>query len=70
VTVFDLLLASGRGDDPSSFGGIAIIVGIVVVAVVGGFVLHAVWGRFGRSRHDAKRRPQPPGRVGRSSGSG
>jgi hypothetical protein len=45
--------------------GIAIIAGIVVVAIVGGFVLHALFVRYGRSRQDAEYRPHERGHVGR-----
>jgi predicted RND superfamily exporter protein len=48
--------------------GILIIIGIVLVAAVGGFVLHSLFHRFGRSRQRAmERHPAPPGRVGRTS---
>jgi predicted RND superfamily exporter protein len=45
--------------------GIAIIVGIIVVAIIGGFVLHALFIRYGRSRQDAEYRPHQRGRIGR-----
>jgi len=66
-----LLLAaeSGpRGDNPDSSGGVLIIVGIVLAVALGGFLLHALVHRFGRSRREAMtRRPAREGRVGRIS---
>ena len=48
--------------------GILIIVGIVLAAAIGGFVLHALFHRFGRSRQRAmESHPAPPGRIGRTS---
>jgi hypothetical protein len=48
--------------------GILIIVGIALAVVVGGFLLHAGFHRFGRSRARAmERHPAPDGRVGRVS---
>jgi len=48
--------------------GILIIVGIALAVVVGGFLLHAAFHRFGRSRQRAmERHPAPDGRVGRVS---
>lgn len=71
VLVSALLLAADhgpRGDNPEGAGGILIIAGIVLAVVVGGFVLHALFHRFGRSRGRAmESHPAPPGRVGRTS---
>jgi hypothetical protein len=48
--------------------GILIIIGVVLAAAVGAFVLHGLFHRFGRSRQRAmERHPAPPGRVGRTS---
>jgi hypothetical protein len=48
--------------------GILIIAGIVLVAAVGGVLLHAGAHRFGRSKPRAmERHPAPAGRVGRVS---
>jgi hypothetical protein len=48
--------------------GILIIVGIVLAVAVGGFLIHALFHRFGRSRGRAmERHPAPPGRIGRTS---
>jgi predicted RND superfamily exporter protein len=48
--------------------GILIIVGIVLAVAVGGFLIHALIHRFGRSRGRAmERHPAPPGRIGRTS---
>jgi len=55
-----------RDDNPGMLGGVVIIVGIVVAAIVLGFVAHFLLHRFGRTRPDvARRRPQRPGSVGR-----
>ena len=63
-----LLLAIGRGgDDPGALSGVLIIVGIAVAVVVLGFVGHLLVHRFGRTRHDSRRRPHAPDRVGRVS---
>jgi hypothetical protein len=48
--------------------GILIILGIVLAVAVGGFLLHALIHRFGRSKGRAmESHPAPPGRVGRTS---
>jgi predicted RND superfamily exporter protein len=48
--------------------GVLIILGIVVAAVVGAFLLHAAFQRFGRSKQRAmERHPAPHGRIGRVS---
>jgi hypothetical protein len=48
--------------------GVLIILAIVLAAVVGGFLLHAAFQRFGRSKQRAmERHPAPDGRVGRIS---
>jgi hypothetical protein len=48
--------------------GVLIILAIVLAAAVGGFLLHAGFHRFGRSKQRAmERHPAPPGRVGRTS---
>jgi len=67
ASALDLLLAAGRGDNPSEAGGILIVVGIAVAVLVGGFMLLMAWLKFGRARRDARRRPHEPGKVGRSS---
>ena len=57
-----------RGDNPDGSGGILIIAGIVLAVALGGFILHALAHRFGRSRREAMTRtPAPEGRVGRVS---
>ena len=57
-----------RGVNPEGASGILIIAGIVLAVAIGGFVLHALVHRFGRSRPRAmERHPAPPGRVGRTS---
>jgi hypothetical protein len=57
-----------RGDNPDGGGGVLIIAGIVAAALIGGFVLHALFQRFGRSKPEAMTRtPAPEGRVGRTS---
>jgi hypothetical protein len=56
-----------RGDNPSDLGGILIIVGIVVTVAVLGFVGALLLARVRRPRADVSRRkPHPPGRVGRT----
>ncbi len=56
-----------RGDNPEGASGVLIIVGIVLAVAIGGFLLHAVIHRFGRSRARAmESHPAPPGRVGRT----
>ncbi len=48
--------------------GILVILGIVLAVAIGGFVLHTLFHRFGRSRPRAmERHPARPGRVGRTS---
>jgi hypothetical protein len=57
-----------RGDNPEGVSGILIILGIVLAVAIGGFLLHALIHRFGRTRQRAmERHPAPPGRVGRTS---
>ncbi len=57
-----------RGDNPDGSGGVLIILGIVLAVALGGFILHAVFHRFGRPRRAAMtRNPAPEGRVGRVS---
>jgi hypothetical protein len=57
-----------RGDNPDGSGGVLIIVGIVLAVLLGAFILHALFHRFGRSRPGAMRRtPARKGRVGRVS---
>jgi len=57
-----------RGDNPDGAGGVFIIVGIVLAVVLGAFILHTLFHRFGRSRPEAmSRNPAPKGRVGRVS---
>jgi hypothetical protein len=47
---------------------VLIIVGIALAVAVGGFVLHTLFHRFGRSRPEAMTRtPARDGRVGRIS---
>jgi hypothetical protein len=58
----------GRGDNADDGIGILIIVGIVLAVAIGGFLLHALFHRFGRSRGRAmESHPAEPGRVGRTS---
>jgi hypothetical protein len=62
------LAAQGAQGDPNGTKAIFVILGIVLVAAVGGFVLHAAFQRFGRSKQRAmERHPAPEGRVGRVS---
>jgi hypothetical protein len=57
-----------RGDNPSELGGILIIAGIVAAVVLLALAGYVLATRFGRTRAEvARRRPYPPGRVGRSS---
>jgi hypothetical protein len=57
-----------RGDNPEGAGGVLIIAGIVLAVAIGGFLLHALIHRFGRTRSRAmESHPAPPGRVGRTS---
>jgi len=57
-----------RGDNPDGPGGVLIIIGIVLAVAIGGFLLHALFHRFGRSRREAMTRtPARDGRVGRIS---
>jgi hypothetical protein len=57
-----------RGDNPDGSGGVLIIVGIVLAVALGGFLVHALFHRFGRSRPRAmERHPAREGRVGRVS---
>jgi hypothetical protein len=66
ASILDIALVAARGDNPSTVGGILIVAGIVVAAVVLGFAGHFLVHRFGRTRPDVtRRRPQRPGRVGR-----
>lgn len=71
VLVNTVLLAADhgpRGDNPEGISGVLIIAGIVLAVAVGGFLLHAAFHRFGRSRQRAmERHPAPEGRVGRIS---
>jgi uncharacterized membrane protein YqiK len=64
-----LLLAEGRGSNPSGGGGVWIVVGIVVAVAIGGFVLHWLFDRFyrskGRQAEIFEREPQRKGRAGR-----
>jgi hypothetical protein len=58
----------GRGDDPAGGTGVVIIVAIVLAVAVGGFLLHAAFQKFGRSKPRAmESHPAPEGRVGRVS---
>jgi hypothetical protein len=58
----------GRGDNADGGIGILIIVGIVLAVAIGGFLLHALFHRFGRTRARAmESHPAEPGRVGRTS---
>jgi hypothetical protein len=68
VALFAAESPGPRGDNPDGSGGVFIIGGIVLAVVVGGFLLHALFHRFGRSRPEAMtREPAPEGRVGRVS---
>lgn len=58
----------GRGENPDDGGGVLVIVGIVLAVLILGFLLHAAFQRFGRSKPRAmERHPAPEGRVGRIS---
>lgn len=66
VAGFALLAAQGAQGDPNGTSGVLVIVGIVVAVAIGGFLLHAAFQRFGRSKARAmERHPAPDGRVGR-----
>jgi hypothetical protein len=55
-----------RGDNPSDLGGILIVVGIVAAVALLAVVAFIVLPRFRRARGEVpRRRPHPPGRVGR-----
>ena len=57
-----------RGDNPEGASGIVIILGIVLAVAIGGFLLHLLIHRYGRTRQRAmESHPAPPGRVGRTS---
>jgi hypothetical protein len=65
---FGLLAAQGARGDPSGTSGIVIILAIVAAVAIGGFLLHAAFQRFGRSKQRAmESHPAPDGRVGRIS---
>ncbi len=67
VTAVSLAAQGGRGD-PDGTSGMLVIIGIVVAVAIGGFLLHAAFQRFGRSKARAmERHPAPEGRVGRVS---
>jgi hypothetical protein len=61
---------NGRGANPSSGGGVWIVVGIVLAVAIGGFLLHFLLHRGylkrGRRAENFEREEQPPGRVGRA----
>ena len=57
-----------RGDNPDGGNGILIILAIVAIVAIAGFLIHAMFHRYGRSRGRAfESHPAPPGRVGRTS---
>ena len=64
-----LVLAEGRGSNPSDAGGILIIAGIVLAVAVLGFVGHWAINRFylkkSRQAEIFRSKPQKKGRVGR-----
>ncbi len=62
-----LVIAAGRGDNPSDVGGILIIVGIILAVAIAGFMAHLVIHKgFLRKRGTAPpEKEHPPGRVGR-----
>ena len=63
-----VLGAQGAQGNPNGTSGVIVILAIVVAVAIGGFVLHAVFHRFGRSKTRAmERHPAPEGRVGRVS---
>jgi hypothetical protein len=63
-----LLGAQGAQGDPNGTSGVIVILAIVAAVAIGGFVLHLLFHRFGRSRQRAmERHPAPEGRVGRVS---
>lgn len=68
LTGLALLAAQGARGNPDGTSGTIVIVGIVLAVAVGGFLLHAAFQRFGRSKQRAmERHPAPDGRVGRVS---
>jgi hypothetical protein len=65
---FAVLAAQGAQGDPNGTSGIIVILAIVAAVAIGGFLLHALFHRFGRSKRRAmERHPAPEGRVGRIS---
>jgi hypothetical protein len=64
-----LVLAEGRGSNPSGGGGVWIVVGIVLAVVIGGFLIHALLhrGYLSRSRRaeNFERESHDEGQVGR-----
>jgi hypothetical protein len=68
MSLATLLLADGRGDNPSTLGGIAIIVGILVLVAVVVFLFYRfviVAKRSSSGDTTSEGGTQPPGRVGR-----
>ena len=61
-----LVLAEGRGDNPSGPGGVLIVVGIILLVVVLAATGFWLAQRFGRGRAETQERePHERGRVGR-----
>ena len=66
MTAHYLLLAAGRGDNPSEIGGILTVAGIALGVLLLGLAAHFLTHRFGRRRSDIfRRRPYRRGRIGR-----
>jgi peptidoglycan/LPS O-acetylase OafA/YrhL len=65
---FVVLGAQGAQGDPNGTSGVIVILAIVAAVAIVGFLLHALFHRFGRSRGRAmESHPAPKGRVGRVS---
>jgi hypothetical protein len=68
LTGLALLGAQGARGNPNGTSGVIVILGIVAAVAIGGFLLHTLFHRFGRSRPRAmESHPAPDGRVGRVS---
>ena len=62
-----LVLADGRGDNPTLGGGLAVVIGIAVLFLIGGLLFHLIAHKgFLRNRGSASQPDEHrPGRVGR-----